>query len=49
MHAQKKNSHFWSEGETQLLLSILKHLVINRLLDMHKYSNIRLWFNDYGA
>ncbi len=33
----EKSPHFWSEGETHLLLNTAKDLDIDRFVDMQKY------------
>ena len=43
IHAHKKSPHFCSEGETHLLLNIMKDLDINRFLNLHKNRNTNLF------
>lgn len=45
----KRTGHvFGSEGNTDLLLNIIKEMDVNRFLDMHKYRNAE-WMKDGGG
>lgn len=49
MYDQKKSTHCCSEGETQLLLNMMKDLYINRFLDMCRYHNADLFLWGTGG